>query len=495
MSGGTTIGPTGAWPGDDFPSWLSPMLVRELRQGLQSGAFAWTFVILQAVMCLLMIWCTFMANDPASRAVGRAGDGFFWSVTAVAVAIVVPLRGITGVNSERLGNNLDLVRLTRLSATRIIVGKWLANVAQALLVATSILPYVVLRYFLGGVNVLRDLEAFGWICVAAAVVAALALALSTLPEGQRRGILAIASFGGLIAFVAFMEGRLMRAFGWMDTWAKLGILALATVYALAFLEYAAAEIAPPAENHAVRKRAIATAIVAAWLAAAAFGTAATGSVTMAATAPLVILAAIGALLELPASFRSLSTPFARCGPPGRIAARLFMPGWATAIPWIVAITAGCIAAVGLHAVRHASAPRDWFLPLTAVALLLVAVVFTPLPALVYLPRAKQRFAIYVLVEVLCVVAYVIALAVKPYGTAWASWTAGWGPLLLLPPASLLSFLAMGLLDKLEMAPLFAGAAAGCVIAIVASVARPWLREQRALGELFAAPPRLPGAGP
>ena len=494
MSGGTaTKGQE--WAGDDFPGWLSPMLVRELRQGLQSGAFAWTFVILQGAMCLLMIWSTFAANESAARAVARTGDGLFWFVTAVAVSIIVPLRGLSGVSSERIGNNLDLVRLTRLSATRIVVGKWLANVAQALLVATSILPYVVLRYFLGGVNVLRDLESLGWICVAALVVAALALALSTLPEGPRRGVMALASFGGLMAFVFFMEGGLTRAFGWMDAWAKLGILALAAVYAIAFLEYAAAEIAPPAENHAVRKRLLVSMVVAAWLVTAAIGTAAAGSVTIVATTPLVILAAIGGLLELPVAFRSMAGRFTRFGPAGDFAARLLMPGWATAIPWIVATAAMGGGAIWLFAARHVSRVEWSLVPLTYVVLV-TACVLTPLPALAYLPRARQRFAVYLLVGVLCILPYVIAVAVKPWNTEWAAWTVGWAPLLILPPAALLAFISLGMNSMALMAPLFAGAGALCIVAIIAGVSRPWLREQRALtGLLAAARPRGAGAAP
>ena len=37
-----------AWRGDDFPAWLSPMLVKELRQGVQSGVFGWTCIALHA---------------------------------------------------------------------------------------------------------------------------------------------------------------------------------------------------------------------------------------------------------------------------------------------------------------------------------------------------------------------------------------------------------------------------------------------------------------
>jgi hypothetical protein len=475
---------TKAWPGDDFPGWLSPMLVRELRQGLQSGGFAWTFVALQTAMCLLMIWSTFAAGDPAARQAARAGDGFFWFASAVGIAIAVPLRGLAALSGERIGNNLDLVRLTRLSATRIVVGKWLANVAQALLAATSILPYVVLRYFLGGVNVLRDLESFGWICVAALVVAAAALALSTLPEGARRATAVLASFGCLLAFVFFLEGGLARAFGFFDPRAKLGILALAAVYTVAFLEYAAAEIAPPAENHAVRKRGIATLLVLAWLVAAAVGSATTGGVTIMFTAPLVIGTAIGALIELPVPFRSSAARFARFGPPGRIAARFLMPGWATAIPWIFAVAALGGTAIRLWGMRHAATWQHANV-LTAIGLLVVASLLAPLPALAFLPRVKQRFAVYLLVELFCVVCWVIARSVKPHNIPWSQWSAGWGPLLLLPPSALLSFGGFDAAVRGALAPLFAICAAGIVAALVGGVAAPWLREQRALGRLLA----------
>ena len=161
-----------AWAGDDFPDWLPPMLVRELRQGIQSGAFFWTFLLLQLLLVLHAAFTVLATSGRFDGDLIRASGGFFWGILVITVGFVIPLRGLNAIATERVGNNLDLVRLTRLSATRIVAGKWAAIVAQVLLVTAAILPYLVLRYFLGGVNVVAELVRLGWLVVAAAVVAA-----------------------------------------------------------------------------------------------------------------------------------------------------------------------------------------------------------------------------------------------------------------------------------------------------------------------------------
>ena len=71
-----------SWPGDDFPAWISPMLVKELRQGVQSGAFAWTFILLQAAMFVLMtFWVLNRSTGQQSRLeVNRLFHGLFWAL-------------------------------------------------------------------------------------------------------------------------------------------------------------------------------------------------------------------------------------------------------------------------------------------------------------------------------------------------------------------------------------------------------------------------------
>ena len=360
------------WRGDDFPVWLSPMLVKELRQGIQSGAFAWTFIALQGVMFLAMA-TTLTWRD------GGMGDNpaLFWVPVALAVAVVIPLRGLGAVSTERTGNNLDLVRLTHLSARRIVAGKWLAIVAQSALLATAVLPYLVLRYFFGGVNVVADLVAFGWMLVAALLVAAAAVAASTRPVRERIALVILVFFAGNLALQAVAFGLGM---GGGRPWTpQFAGLAFAGLYTVLLLEYAASAIAPPAENHAAAKRGVAVILAAAWGASALLGGRGTFPLVAWATAIPLVAVAVEALCERPSRLASIAAPFARRGPAGRAAAFLFMPGWATGLTLVTLLGAACSGAAVAYASRYARDETKFF---ACLAVLAHAAVVFPLPAVV-----------------------------------------------------------------------------------------------------------------
>ena len=40
----------------DFPDWFGPMLVKELRQGLKTRGFVFSFIGLQTVLVLVLIY-------------------------------------------------------------------------------------------------------------------------------------------------------------------------------------------------------------------------------------------------------------------------------------------------------------------------------------------------------------------------------------------------------------------------------------------------------
>jgi hypothetical protein len=472
----------GAWQGDDFPSWLSPMVVKELRQGGQSGAFAWTFVGLQGAMFLLMSWALASFNSGADWQAWQkqAVSVVFWLVVGMAVVVIVPLRGLAAISSERVGNNLDLVRLTRLSATWIVIGKWLAIVAQGALLVTAVLPYIVLRYFFGGVNVVRDLEVMGWLFVGSMLVTAAALALSTQPLWIRIGAAAMG------ALVLPTVGVLDRGFVRFGTTEKMAILAVFALYTAVLLEYAAARIAPIAENHALRKRSIALILALAWLAAGAFATEKAAGMTFAVTLPLLVVYAIEALLEKPVHLRSQVLPFATWGLPGRLAARLLIPGWATGLNFVVVLAAICLA--GLLAVILRFETDDALQFAVAFGSLAVATVLFPLPFVVYFPRVRYRLLLYALVQLVCFLIFVYTRAMKPHDVPWVDWHAGSMSMLPFPLAALCWTLSAdsAVVNRSGMVPLFTGAAAVVTGLVVLSVAGPWYRQMRETSRLLAA---------
>ncbi|MFZ4733257.1 MAG: hypothetical protein ACOYK7_12025 [Pirellulales bacterium] len=344
-SAATTTHPPPAirgWRGGDFPDWLSPMLVKELRQGIQSGAFALTFATLHtAVLVLMLFWLGIVSGVPdGGRGAGGVCRSLFWALLGAVLVLALPLRGLNAIRSEEAGQTFDLLRLTRMSSTQIVVGKWVAIMAQVLLVATAVLPYVVLQYFLGGYSVFADLAVVGLLVVAAGFATALAIAIS----GQTTFFRGLAGFtlpvvmgwGGLIAIVS---GSLRLS---ADLAMTLLVLAAASI--LTLLEFAAAGIAPPSENHALRKRLLAlgftTVVVcmgAVWAAQRSSGILQVDALIWIQTGllPLIGLLVLGELLSDTVPRRSLYEPFARWGAVGGLLAALFTPGWATAVPFTV----------------------------------------------------------------------------------------------------------------------------------------------------------------
>src|SRR4051794_24473523 len=144
----------------DFPAWLPPMLIKELRQGLRTRGFVGALLIFQVVMLLLML--TALGNQAGatagSRSVGSALSlGFFWSLMSVMLLLVTPSRALGGLQLEVESRTLDLLMLTRLNAWGIVLGKWISLLAQAALLLVAMLPYLVVRYFTDNADIITDL--------------------------------------------------------------------------------------------------------------------------------------------------------------------------------------------------------------------------------------------------------------------------------------------------------------------------------------------------
>jgi hypothetical protein len=325
------------------------------------------------------------------------------------------------------------------------------------------------------VNVVVDLEIFAWLAAGAMAVAAAALALSTLPLWLRIGVVVAVAVVGFVPAVALAEamvrGRL--SFARLGVGGRVGILAGLGLYTVALLEYAAARIAPPAENHAGRKRLLAVAIAVAWVVVAVFGTQNAGIGTILVTLPLVFCYCVESLLEDPTPIGSIYRPFGRWGGAGRLAAAVFSPGWATAVPFVAVVATLCLTGWTVVFVRHE--PSELGIAFT-IGCQLVAAIFFPLPLLVRVPRARPRLLFYALVQIACFIVFVYLAAFKPRGLAFSAWN-GWLFTLPFPLAALTVFTGIRN-NKPEVAALFIAAAAVTTLVVLGLVAGPWRAAMR-----------------
>ncbi len=164
-------------PINEFPDRLSPMLVKELRQGLRTKGFIVAFLVIQGILALSVL---------AAQESGSSGNGSFFWILGLALVTVLPLRALAAFATEESRENLDLVRLTKLTTWRIVLGKWAALAAQSALFITTILPYVALRYFIGGVNPLLDLTWVFTLFLVGITYTGAALALSSIKNAIAR---------------------------------------------------------------------------------------------------------------------------------------------------------------------------------------------------------------------------------------------------------------------------------------------------------------------
>lgn len=308
---------------NDFPEAFSPMLVKELRQGMRTNLFTVAFILLQTVMILSLLAGL---SNPGAREV----NGFFWFFIVIIVLVIQPLRGFDALSAEYQLNTMDLIQLTKLNGWRITLGKWTALNAQTLLFVTGVLPYLVMRYFLGAVNFVIDLAALGLLGLGSALATAITIGCSAFPFFILRSIILIGfGFGFIGLFVGLQETLFHSGLsGRSDIW-QLGLIAISLVYGcFFFLSCGASRIAPLSENHSTRKRLVTLAFTLVTLALSLAGIEVETVIVVSAI--ILGLAAIDALTEPVPIYSRVLAPF-RQNALTRAAAIFLAPGWINGI--------------------------------------------------------------------------------------------------------------------------------------------------------------------
>ncbi len=391
----------------DFADWLSPMLVKELRQGMRSRAFVVSFLLLQGAMIFLVILG--LAASAAKESTGGI-TGFFWTIVGVPLVLIMPMSGLNSVANERKANTLELIFLTRLTARRIISGKWFALVAQTLLLVCGVLPYAVLRYFLGGVNISGELLTLVLMLLGSALLSGITVGISPQSTRITRALLSVGIVIGLQAIGSFVAttfafggGMLLRGApmtSW-KTYVAYGVLGITLL--LMMLEFGASKIAPSAENHSTPKRLLA---LLALLTAVIFTRFVTWSSPVPLLAlPLIVPICIGALCEPTRGVASVYRPFTRFGFFGKLAGRVLYPGWPSGVFFALLILLAVLPGVVAH--NHATGIDRQRLLLSQIAI--VGALFFPAALIqAFRPDVRRPGVVYILIQ--AAFAILVALA-------------------------------------------------------------------------------------
>ncbi|MGB6222515.1 MAG: hypothetical protein WBG04_15920 [Haloferula sp.] len=181
----------------DLPDRFGPMLVKEMRQNMRRGSFIIPFlgVHILAVGAVVLEFQT-GAQDRFSEFVGMLNiemlfsSGPLWLAITAICAVIMPLGGLVLMGQELDEGNHELLLLTKLSRWKVVRGKFFSLWSLSVLTLFSLLPYVIVRYQIGGVELIRDLACTMTVLALSAVMCA--------------GAIGASSFRGLGARIATM---------------------------------------------------------------------------------------------------------------------------------------------------------------------------------------------------------------------------------------------------------------------------------------------------
>ena len=368
------------------------MVVKELRQGLRMRSFGGIFVTLHILLVLITLMGGASSNHDS---INWLFDGLITTI----LCLIFPLRGFAALAQEMNSGTLDMLVLTRLSAWRIVLGKWASTVLLALLVAVSLVPYVVSRYMFGGVDLAGEIGGLFLKWLGGAVLTAAIVCLSTIRQQWLRSLIigipliGFGFFGFLFSVVSTIGGSsrvsaglfgLSGFSGWLlvplALWVIFGLLGAATT-----------RISPLSSLFPAFKRVVHLTAVLIVLTSASFGASAVAVQTMLLL--MLHLIMVDVVLENNGDVPSVHAAFVRRGRLGRVAAWFFTPGWTSGFFFTLGlvglITLGSFALTGVD-----GAMSVWF---SACFMWLIA----SLVQLASSDRSTDRLATFA-ISILCV---------------------------------------------------------------------------------------------
>jgi len=392
----------------DFSDRVSPMIVKELRQGMRTRTFTGTFLILQSILGFGMLIA--LLSDGGD--IGKLISTMVFVLFGIVAIILQPLRGIMAVASEFKDDTLELMSLTRLSSLRIVFGKWASIVGQTALMLSATIPYLVMRYFFGGMQLFAELSLLFAIFFLSACLTGLTVGLSCSRAILVRALVPLtlipAGFG-LVVWVAEDGDDLVNIFSWQNKETSISLLTMAVLFAYIgyyFLDMGVSRIAALAENHAMRKRLVSLVLLLIVLVILWFNP------PVSVFSVFVVLAfsvAIGidVCSERAVCVPSVVTPFVKRGRSGKLAGRFLYPGWHSGFYFMTMLLALALVMGHLTYSSDFNLGPDSEIGLVDNVILVILGVFytilAPLLLRLFIKKIKDPFTGYIGVLVVCAI--------------------------------------------------------------------------------------------
>ncbi len=144
----------------EFPDRFSPVFVKELRQGLRANYFVLPFIGTQILAIFAIVVEVVLGHFGTGSGAGVIlSGGVFFPFLWVVFFVVMPLTLFGALQPEiSAGRNVELLLMSNLTRWQIVRGKFLVGCVLSCLMMISLLPYLLIRYFVGNVELVSSVE-------------------------------------------------------------------------------------------------------------------------------------------------------------------------------------------------------------------------------------------------------------------------------------------------------------------------------------------------
>ncbi len=182
----------------------SPIVVKEVRQGLRTRVFWVCFALM--LLASLTIALVEAALDP-DAATGAGAFAATFSVLGFVEFFVIPFTAFRSMAKERDDETWVLLSLTGLGPRRVIRGKIASFVLQGLLYASAAAPFLLFSYFLNGIDLPTIVVAVAMGAAFHVFLVSVTVSLATVGETRlARGVMQFVVLGLLAGALFFALG-------------------------------------------------------------------------------------------------------------------------------------------------------------------------------------------------------------------------------------------------------------------------------------------------
>jgi hypothetical protein len=253
----------------DFSDRINPIVIKELRQAVQSRFVIATLLTLLSVQ-LVAIGIYILASGASLYGfdAGRQAFLMLFGILQVIGVIFVPLYTGARLAAERSDVNVDLLFITTISPRSVIAGKMFAAMTITALIYSACTPFMAFTYFLRGIDLPSIFISLGLGFAAVVACAQGAVFVACIPINRAFkiifGLIALAIFGmiyfGTMAGVSEIAGRGVVG---RDFWEVITVMSVVICFLVGlFFVMSIALIMPIASNRALPVRLF---ITGAWL--------------------------------------------------------------------------------------------------------------------------------------------------------------------------------------------------------------------------------------